>query len=186
MIEKRTLVGRKIDITDDMKSIAAKKAKELGQLKNSIRGGKGNFVAFLGEEIAKKGLKEFNARSTNTYNHDLIIDWEDGEPLTIEVKTKDRTVDPRGEHNATVANFNTKQKADYYLFVSVFRNKETNEYEHGHVVALISKQEFKEIAVFYREGEEEPDSYPKFYFRADCHNVKYMQMNCFEEPPKSD
>jgi len=162
----------RIEITPEMVKNAERKAKEMGALKNSIRSGKGNLVAFLGEEIARQVLR---ATSKNTYQHDLEKDG-----LKIEVKTKDRTVDPLPHHNATVAKFNTKQAADFYCFVSVRRDKETDKYTHGHLVGLISKENFFEKARFFNEGDLEPGSNPPFYFRADCFNIHYSELSRFE------
>jgi hypothetical protein len=160
-VDDRTGFARE-EITPDMYKIATSKAAEMGSLNNSIRQGKGNLVGFLGEEIAKKVL---DAQSENTYQHDLIM--EDG--TVIEVKTKDRTVDPRLDFNVTVANFNTKQKTDFYCFVSVKRDNDV--YTHGHVLGIIEKTDFFKKAKFYKKGELEPDSNPPFYFRADCYNI---------------
>ena len=45
-----------IEITEAMKKRAWRKARSMGQLKNSITAGQGNIAGFLGEEVANEKI----------------------------------------------------------------------------------------------------------------------------------
>jgi len=162
----------RVEITPEMHETARVKALDLGVLRNSIRKGKGNLVGFLGEEIVLKAFGD--AESANTYQHDIRMMG-----TTFEVKSKDRTVDPRIDFDASVANYNTSQRADYYVFCSIFRNKITDAYTHGHVIGMIPKQEYKTRARFYRKGDIDPSN--NWVVSADCYNVPYGELTRFLE-----
>ncbi len=92
-----------VKITDDMKTRAWRKAREMGKLNNSITKGDGNIAGFLGEEIANEVI---GGKITNTYDYDIIDD--DG--LRYDVKTKRCTSEPKGYYECSVAAYNTKTK----------------------------------------------------------------------------
>jgi hypothetical protein len=156
-----------VEITDEMMRRAKAKSSEMGQLRNSIRQGKGNLVGFLGEEITLAVLPD--STSQNTYEHDIMMDG-----VSFEVKSKDRTVNPRIDYEASVANFNTRQRADYYVFCSIFRDKNTNQYTHGHVIGIIPKEDYKKQATFLRVGDVDPSNGWKV--SADCYNLPYSKL----------
>ena len=150
----------RVEISPEMLATAMAKANEMGELNNSIRNGKGNLVGFLGEEVVKALLVDSVAH--NTYQHDITWDG-----ITFEVKTKDRTVDPLHHFDVSVAQYNTSQKADFYIFVSVFRRKSDDVYTHAHVLGFISKEEYYQKARAYKKGDVDPND-PRFTFRASC------------------
>ncbi len=160
----------RVEITEDMIERAQAKADEMGQIRNSIRKGKGNLVGFLGEEIVLAAFPD--SETANTYEHDIRMG-----DLTLEVKSKDRTVDPRLDYEASVANFNARQKADYYVFTSVFRDKPSGRYTHGHVIGLMKKDEYKAMATFLRVGDVDPSN--GWVVSADCYNVPYSRLTRF-------
>jgi len=160
-----------VNITQEMVNRATAKDQEMGQLRNSIRRGKGNLAGFLGEEVV---LTAFGgSESHNTYEHDLTF-----EGTTFEIKTKDRTVVPRIEYEASVANFNTRQKADFYVFVSLYRVKETGDYTRGYVIGIIDKEDYKRQANFLRVGD--IDQSNDWKVSADCYNLPYERLIRFE------
>jgi hypothetical protein len=161
----------RVDFTPEMIETATAKAKDLGVLKNSIRKGMGNLVGFLGEEMVLVAFP--GAKSENTYQHDISLPG-----ITIEVKSKDRTVAPRLDYDASVANYNTSQRADYYVFTSIFRNKATGEYTHGHIIGMIEKERYKSMATFWRKGEIDPSN--GWEVSADCYNVSYRDLKRFD------
>jgi hypothetical protein len=160
-----------IAITPEMLARAKAKADEMGELKNSIRRGTGNLAGFLGEEIVLAAWE--GSVSHNTYQHDLTY-----EEVTFEVKTKDRTVAPRLGYEASVANFNTRQTADFYVFVSLYRIKETGDYARGYIIGIIAKESYKEQAAFLKVGDIDPSNGWKV--SADCYNLPYDQLARFE------
>lgn len=157
-------------ITDEMISRAAAKDREMGELNNSIRNGDGNLCGFLGEEVV---LAAWNgSTSQNTYQHDITF-----EEISFEVKSKDRTVAPLLEYESSVAKFNTRQRADFYVFTSLLRRKGTKDYTKGYVLGIIDKQEYFEKATFLRVGDIDPSN--NWKVRADCYNLHYRHLTRF-------
>lgn len=162
----------RVEIDADMLERAKNKAKEMGILRNSIRKGAGNIVGFLGEEMVLASFP--GSISQNTFQHDILF----GES-TLEVKSKDRTVNPKLDYEASVADFNTRQNADFLVFCSIFRNKTTQEYTHGHIVGMFGKSLYIEAATFLRVGDVDPSN--GWTVRADCYNLPYSELTRFEE-----
>ena len=160
----------RVEITQEMMEIAKAKAKDLGVLKNSIRKGEGNLVGFLGEELVLVAFP--GSKSENTYQHDISTS-----DLTFEVKSKDRTVDPLLHYEASVANYNTSQRADYYVFTSIFRDKKTNAYTHGHIIGMVGKDSYKQMATFLNVGDIDPSN--GWEVKAACYNLPYRELTRF-------
>lgn len=158
-----------IDITEDMITRARIKAEEMGELRNSIRRGAGNLAGFLGEEVV---LAAWNgSESCNTFQHDVTFDG-----TTFEIKTKDRTVPPRLSYEASVANYNARQDADFYVFVSLLRRE--NVYVKGWVCGIIAKRDYETMATFLRKGDIDPSN--GWVVSADCFNLGYRWLTRFE------
>ena len=159
-----------IPITEEMTQKAQAKASEMGELRNSIRRGKGNLCGFLGEEAVLAAFP--GAESANTFQHD--IQFED---VTFEVKSKDRTRPPEINYEASIANFNATQKADFYVFVSLLRDKATNTYTDAYVIGIMAKDEYKKKATFLRVGDIDPSN--GWVVSADCYNVPHSELHRF-------
>ena len=152
--------------TDNMSNRARKKAKEMGRLNNSITGGMGNLVGFIGEEVAahvlrnsgKKGVEE------NTYDYDLVVDG-----IKVDVKTKSTSVAPLPHYSNSVANFNTKQQCDYYVFIRIKKDLTV-----GWWCGVYSKSQFFKDAVFMEKGQLDADN--KYVVKADCYNLPISQL----------
>lgn len=143
-----------------MISNAKKKADEMGIINGSVRGGTGNTIGFLGEELVKKYL---GIGDGNTYQFDLVYNGK-----KLEVKTKERNVIPIESYNATIFSWNTRQQCDYYVFCSIFKN-----FERGWICGCITPDEFKFNAVFAKKGD--PDG-NHFKFFTDCYNLPYSKL----------
>ena len=142
-----------IQITEQMKQRAWRKARQMGQLNNSITKGDGNIAGFLGEEVANNVIK---GNINNTYDYDIVKNG-----VKYDVKTKRCTSEPKPHYECSVAAYNTKQECDEYAFVSVLNDHSTAWY-----LGKISKKDFYKEAKFYKEGDLDPDSPPiaGFYF----------------------
>jgi hypothetical protein len=160
-----------VKITEDLIKYATLKSESMGELNNSITNGDGNVAGFIGEILALKALKlnSSNLKSSSSYEYDIL----DDQNISWDVKTKRRTVKPRPYHNCTVADYNTKQKCDRYLFVSLYN------LEEGFILGWISKEDFYKKAKFFKKGEIDPLSPPSkvFRFTADCYNIEAKYLN---------
>jgi hypothetical protein len=158
-------------ITKNIIEYATLKSIQMGNLNNSITNGEGNIAGFIGEILALKALKltGSNLKSSSSYEYDIL----DNQNISWDVKTKRRTVKPQPYHNCTVADYNTKQKCDRYIFVSLYNLDE------GFILGWISKDDFYKKAKFFKKGEIDPLSPPNktFRFTADCYNIEAKHLN---------
>jgi hypothetical protein len=104
---------RIIPHTDKMIRDAHNRAFRLGSLNNSILKGRGNASGYMGEEAlaAYLGAKIV---SDEQYDYDLVVGGRN-----VEVKTKQRTVPPKGEYDVSIAATSRHQKPDLYAFISL-------------------------------------------------------------------
>jgi len=120
MVEKEGLIVE-IPFTEEMVKSAKKKAKALGEIKNSILKGKGNLAGYLGEEAVASYVNAVvisNDEGDAKFGYDLIKDNK-----RIEVKTKRRTVVPKLFYDVSVAASSKhqadKKGLDLYIFASI-------------------------------------------------------------------
>jgi hypothetical protein len=144
--------------------LAKEKAEEIGSLNNSIRGGDGNLIGCMAEIICSD---ELGWTLANTYDYDCISG-----DFKIDVKTKERSVPPRGHYYASVADYNTTQKCSHYAFCSTIGKSTV------FILGIIDKEEFYDTATFFKKGDYDPSSSPTdaFYFTADCYNLEYSKL----------
>ena len=157
-----------VKITDDMKTRAWRKAREMGKLNNSITKGAGNIAGFLGEEIANEVI---GGKITNTYDYDIVDD--DG--FRYDVKTKRCTSEPRGYYECSVAAYNTKQSCDYYVFVRIENVK--HKWKRSWVLGAYDKESYFKDAKFLKRGQYDPDN--GFIVKADCYNIPINKLEQF-------
>jgi len=150
-----------VEITQKMKEQAWRKAREMGELKNSITAGDGNICGFVGEFCAQAlmgGIIE------NTRDYDLVIDG-----LKYDVKTKRCTSEPQPHYDCSVAAYNTVQKCDRYVFVRIEQDKKTKRWGRAWVLGWYDKEEYYEYARFLQKGQKDGDNW--FTVKADCFNI---------------
>lgn len=147
-----------VNITKDQIE-RAKALYEFDHLKNSIAAGKSNIFGALGEIIAHDYLTYHGKSSAiaGNYDYDLIV-----ESTKIDVKTKRTTVTPKGHYNCSVADYNTSQNCDYYLFCRI-----KEDLSKGYILGFVEKSLFYEQAEFKTKGEYDG----AFEFKADCYNL---------------
>jgi hypothetical protein len=166
-----------VPITDEILAVATQKANELGILRNSIRSGGGNLVGFLGEEICLRSVFDL-CEPSNTEHHDFV--WRDGDKITrFEVKSKQRTSTPHPHYEASVADFNAKQKTDFYVFTTIVIHKPTGVYTDGYIMGMMSPADYKAKSIFRYAGDIDPSN--GWVVSADCHNLPYSRMTTFEK-----
>jgi hypothetical protein len=154
-------------VSDQTFKEAKKRFDNFPLINNSIRNREGGLVGYIGEALV---LHLEGGAIKDTYDYDVVS----SKGVKIDVKTKERKVAPRANYNCTVANFNTKQKCDRYSFVSVL-----DDYKTAWYLGSISKEDFYKKAIFYKQGDLDPDSSPRypFKFTADCYNIKVNQLD---------
>ena len=94
--------------------LSQKLAREMGTLNNSITGGAGNVVGFLGELAAARYLNYLGCQRQNTYQHDLTVG-----NFLFDVKTKRRAVKPESDYLAAITQLSANQQCQGYIFTSV-------------------------------------------------------------------
>lgn len=158
-----------VKITEEMKKRARKKSQEMGEINNSIMRGDGNIAGFLGEEVANEIL---HGKICNTYDYDIVTS-----DATWDVKTKRCTSPPKEFYDCSVANFNTKQKCNNYIFVRI-ENK-NGRWGRAWVVGWLPHDEYYKKSRKLFKGQKDPSN--GFIVRADCHNVSIGELNKAEE-----
>jgi len=160
-IEKTKMVELPIFDEDIIK--ARSFAKNLGVLKNSITKGQHSIYGFLGEILVSRYL---DMPLNNTYEYDI----KNIGGLTLEVKTKRCTSSPKENYDCSIANFNTKQKCTYYVFVRVLADM-----SKGWLLGYKSKEDYFKNSIFMKRGTVDPSN--NFTVRADCHNMKISKLS---------
>jgi len=157
-----------VEITEEMKRRAWAKAREMGEIKNSITSGEGNIAGFLGEEVANAVLE--GTVISNTYDYDIIS--ADQPTITWDVKTKRCTSPPKDYYDCSVAAYNTKQKCDRYIFVRI--EWTNNRWGRAWVLGWYDKSQYFKDARKLTKGS--TDGNNKFKVKADCYNMRINQL----------
>ena len=162
-----------VEITEEMKKRAWAKSREMGVIKNSIMKGDGNIAGFIGEEVANVVIE---GSISNTYDYDIV----DNDGTKYDVKTKRCTSAPKPFTECSVANFNTKQKCDRYVFVRI-ENK-NKRWGRAWVLGWLEHDEYFKKSRKLAKGQVDPSN--GFVVRADCHNVAISELKKFKKCAK--
>ena len=154
---------KEIQLTEDMRQAADRKAFMLGELNNSIMRSGGSQSGYLGEMIVVSVL---GGKQDNTFDYDIVLD--DG--TTVDVKTKRTSSPPLPYYSCSVAKFNTSQKCDAYAFVRV-----KYDMSMGWFLGMIKKNDFFLKATEHKRGDYDPSN--GFVFRADCYNLPIGELD---------
>lgn len=117
----------------------------------------------------------FKAELAKT-THDYIIN----NSLTIDVKTKDRTVRPKSDYDNSAPLYNhLHQRPDYFLFISLERNtadkiKGITKFHTAYILGAISYEELNEVGIPFLKDEKDWRNGTKFW--TDCLNVEMWQL----------
>jgi len=145
-----------INITQENIIEAKKLSEEMGKLNNSITKGKGNIHGFLGEIISANFL---NVNTSNTYDYDIVFN-----DIKIDVKTKRVNTSPKNYYECSIADLNTKQKCDVYIFTRIL-----NDMTKGWLLGYINKKDYFEKATFLTKGSIDPSN--NWKVSTDCYNL---------------
>lgn len=145
---------------------ARTKANHLGELNNSIREGRGNFVGYLGQIVV---ASYFGWSEPDTYDFDVIA--LDGSRL--DVKTKKRKVPCKPHYEFSVASYNIEQSCRGYVPVSAYIDR--NKRFVLEIMGWIPKDQFLIMATFMKKGTVQPNM-KNGVIRANCYNLQYEKL----------
>jgi penicillin-binding protein-related factor A (putative recombinase) len=154
-----------ITITEEQRS-RAEELYDFGALNNSITKGRSNKFGAIGEIITADYFKEKgrSVDTASTYDYDLIVDG-----YTIDVKSKKTNVKPQPHYLATVANYNTTQQCDFYLFIRVLKDL-----SKAWILGYIKPVKFYELSNFVKKGDLDVNGWE---FKDDCYNLQIRELN---------
>jgi hypothetical protein len=129
-----------VDLTKEMKLHAQERIERQPTSRNSITNGNGKYGGALGVEAILVTYPKSILR--DTYDYDVSI-----EDVTLEIKTTERTVQPKEDYYGHVSGYNTTQKADFYVFISLLAKMK------AYVVGYLAPTEFyNKFAEFSQKG----------------------------------
>lgn len=136
-------------ITDEELNTAIHWAQSSPIYKRSHRGEKGNLIGALGERVLSSWLDRARIEHlrTNEVGSDFSVKSNDGRFVTVEVKTKDRTVAPQPHYDVSVPEYvYAQQSPNFYVFVSLQRRKEQDikDVRDAFLVGFIDRNTFDE------------------------------------------
>ena len=141
-------------------------SSNLGTLNNSITKGRGNVYGFLGELITANFL---GVDLSNTYDYDIIY-----KDTKIDVKTKKVSSEPKPHYECSIANLNTKQKCDVYVFTRVLKDM-----SKGWILGFLTKEDYFNKATFLKRGNIDPSN--NWTVKTDCFNLSISNLKPIEE-----
>ena len=158
-----------VEITQQMKERAWRKAREMGKLNHSITKGDGNIAGFLGEEVANQII---GGDICNTYDYDIIKDG-----VKYDIKTKRCTSKPKPFYDCSIAAYNQKQACDYYVFVRIENIK--GKWGRAWVLGSYAKDQYFTDARFLKAGQKDGNN--GFKVKADCFNIDIKNLKSMKE-----
>lgn len=156
-----------VDITSEIYSRAKSRADNIGELRNSIRKGKGNLVGCIGEDVIKRYLDGSYARGKSKFNHDMLI-----EDHKIEIKSKERKHAPKLDWEASIAKSSSHQEPDFYIFTSA--EKSDDKYTKLWILGYISREEFYEKARLIKAKNIDKSNW--FRCKRDMYNIYHHEL----------
>ena len=149
-----------LDITPEVLKRAQAMADEMGSINRSILSGKGNLAGFVAEILVSD---YYGYKHSNTYDYDLLNDKE-----RIDVKTKQRTVPPKGFYTVMVASYQKdKQKCDRYIFTSVLYDM-----SKLWILGTETKEDFFKKADLWKKGHKDGP----FIVKEECYSLPISKL----------
>ena len=147
--------------------------------KGSHRGRKAQEVGFLGEVVAEAWFERCGIHfkdDRDKYTHDYTLNGS----ITLDVKTKDRTVVPKIYYENSVPLYQTDyQRPEYYLFISLLRDKgfppdEIQRFTHAYILGAIDLITLESSGKRWDAKDVDPSNGTKFW--TACINVNMGQL----------
>ena len=156
------------EITREMILAAKKESREYSdKLKNSITLGAGTTAGIISEIHFSSHF--IGSKRVRSYSHDLEY-----KGMSIEIKTKRRTVPPEPNYFVHIAESSKHQMNEktYYVFYSLNSKSRT-----GHLCGYISSIDFFKKAVFFKTGEDMEGLVAK----TNCYAMRISDLNELKE-----
>lgn len=153
----------------DLLQAASARAAAVPVLRGSHRERHANLIGAIGELVVERWFinRGCTVTSESTVWHDGVV-----ESVRYEVKTKDRTVQPTPDFEATVPAYQYEyQIPAYYMFVSLLRRGDA--YTHATIVGAISRERFDACKYFVAAGPKENGA----VFFCDAWNVRIRDLD---------
>lgn len=166
-------------LSKEMIDVAYYRAKALPEYDYSHRKLQANLVGCigelaLGEYFRIKGIKFTDERNETT--HDFLVSGR----ITLDVKTKDRTVRPRQNFDNSVPLYNHEhQRPQYFYFVSLLRDKASPEsdiyrFTHAFIMGGVDISRLKSRGKIWKANETDPENGTTFW--TSCINVSMADL----------
>ena len=170
LVESNPYYITRVEVSETKRNSLLQKADEwsnnVGALNGSIENGGGNVAGRYGELLFQE---LFGGRIADHYEYDIVYNG-----LTIDVKTKRRTVKAKPNYEASIADWNPDQNCDLYYFMSVRVGDVDEPYKYTDLLGYIPPNEYHNKSTFHKQGEKDPSN--GFEFSADCHNLPYDKL----------
>jgi hypothetical protein len=158
------------DLTPETWALARERADAMPIYANSHREREANLVGAIGEVVFERWLRAFEIpfERTGTTRDDYRVGPAG---LLVEVKTKDRTVRPRGDYAVSVPAYNADHQApNWYVFSSLLRPKrEPLGFRSAFLLGGAETGWYREHAELKRAGDTDPNGTT---FWTDCWNLR--------------
>lgn len=171
----------KLHISPDLHQAASERAKNLPIMRGSHRGLDANMIGCLGEVVFEKVLEDskIGFEPLYTTRHDVRIETASRGLRTLEIKTKDRTVPPKPNYEATLPAYNHEhQVADYYGFVSLQRSRTDTSgierFKTAWIVGVANQSIFDKHKKLWKAGQKDPTNGTVFW--TDVWNLYIHQL----------
>lgn len=171
---------RQVLLTPDILRAALARAESLPVFEGSHRKLQANIVGSIGEIVFEQFLARndvpFEDRREST-RHDYLVGRQ---RLTLDLKTKDRTVKPRIDYDNSVPLYNHEhQRPRYYFFVSLLRAPDSDEkdierFTTAFLLGGIDIETLDREGTRWEAGQTDPSNGTTFW--TACINVSMRQL----------
>ena len=158
---------------------ASERVEKSKIFKNSHRKKEANQVGYLGEVVFEAFLK-YNQINFIDDRKKTTHDYTISDSLTLELKTKDRTVKPEKHFDNSVPLYNHgHQRPHYYYFISLLRDradksKHITRFTHAFILGAIDIVTLEKDGKHWKKGQIDASNNTQFW--TDCINVSMEQL----------
>lgn len=163
---------RIISLSEEFLKEAEARADELPVYRGSHRGRNANIVGSIGELAFERFLKDNDLSFTDFTDKTRLDYMING--LSVDVKTKDRSVLPKRHYDNSVPAYNHEhQRPDYFYFVSLHRTG-VAQFKSACMMGGIDIETLDRIGTKWAKGDVDPSNNMKFW--TDTINIRNEQL----------